>query len=712
MKKILTALFLLIYAFTFFTFFNDKNATEYMNFYNIENNLHNNYEILLPASVDKDTKKDVFDKLTKVLDEYKGNVIFKRSDDKKSIKYVYLNDFSYFNNYSLSKGRFFNKDDLNKENIFISSMDTNNSNQIGKINEFAGDDNFEIRTLFDMSNDKTLSLSGYCTVQLPENNIEDFIKSLKKEMNIKGEIQIREKTEENLSNNIQTNNLVLYVLYFVLILLIVYEVLGSYKKIGIKKLLGYSDKDIWLERIWEVFKVQIICISIVTIGMSLYLFKAFNLFALDFLVELFFYYGKKLTLILFLSSLPYIYIITIQVSNMIKNKRNTKEIIIFNTIIKWVLMVVIICLSLNIISNYSRIKNVFSNSFKQWEQAGNYECISGCDIPGDIYFSEKTTEKLKKLYCILNEKGAIMADFSQYTDAFRNVNPVEKGMEYEIDSAVVNPNYLKINSVKDENGNNVTISENEEDKVLLISNIYKDKENEITEYYKKIYNGYKSDVLNKNDRNIKIIWIEKNQKLFSYNIEVNTKEDNMVESPILQVLTENNSIDTEYSLVINFTGSPFKILKDDSYDLLSTVKEIIDVGQYEYTITSADEQISAEIKQVNELLKYNLQGIGIVLIGVLIIIIQNNYNYFEQYKRSIFIKYVHGYSFYNKYKKSLLLIIIGQCICCVSSIFIIKENIKEITIICLAILLFELIIWLITLKILEKRKIISIIKGC
>ena len=711
MKKILIGLFIIIYGFSYFSFFNDKNMTEYDKVYNIERNLDNSYEILLPSTVNSMDKQLLYNKLTEVVDKYKGNIILIRSFDKKIIKYVYLNEESYFNNYSINNGRQLNIDDFkNEKEYFLSTANTGNNNQIGKLNEFAGDHNFEIRTLWDMCKDNTLTLSGYVTVQLPNDNIQEFINELEAEINIKEGIELFEKSDVNFTNNDKNAKYILYSLYFILLLLVVYDSLRNYKKVGIEKLLGYSNKDIWLFTIRNIFITQVISISIVTICMSMYLFKEINTYMFTFLYNLIIHYAKQLILILFLSSLPYGYILSIKVSDMIKNKKNTKEIIVVNTIIKCVLTSIIIVMSLNIITNFIRIKNVYNSSFEKWEEVRKYECISGCNIEGNIYFSDEMDEKLKSLYMDSNKRGAILAEFNNYTEAFRQFNSVEVGEEYKINFAIVNVNYLLMNEIKDEYGNRINISENEKKNILLLPEIYKNKEKEVIDHYLMILSSNK-DGKKINIDDMKIIWIKDNQELFSYNIEVNPKENNMVNNSIYMIMTEANLMGKAYQYVMNFTGAPFKILKDDSYDLKNFLNEVIG-GNYEYTITSADEQIASEVDSVKEIVKYNSLGILLVLIGVLLIITQNIYNYVEQYKRDIFIKNIHGYSFFMKYKLSILINIICGILSSILAITIVKDNFLSIMMISLFMLIIEMIFWITILKIMEKRKIINVIKGC
>lgn len=647
--------------------------------------------------------------LTEILDEYNGNIIYVRSYNNKLVKYMYLNDASYFANYSIGTGRQISLEGFrNKSKDFLSSNSTKDNNQIGRLNEFAGDNNLEIRTLWDMCDDNTLTLSGYATVQLPKDNIQEFIEEL--EIYTRDKIQVSEKIDINFNYDNSSSNYIVYALYFLLLLLVIYDSLKNYKNVGIKKLLGYSNRDIWICNTKKIFFMQVFSILVVILLMSLYFFSNINVYLADFLFKLIMEYVKQTIIMLLLSSIAYGYILSIKVSDMLKNKKTTMEIIVFNTIIKCILMGIVIVMAMNITTNFVIVKNAYNTSYEKWDKASNYECISGSNIDGNTYFSDEMEEKLKTIYLELNRRGSMFEDFSNLSDSFKQMNSAPVGKEYIIDYATINLNYLLENEVKDENGNNVIVSEDEEKNILLIPELYKDKEKEVVEYYvdslSSYMNGKKYYI-----EDMKVIWIMDNQELFSYNIEVNSNENNMVKNAVYMVMTEGNLMDRAFRNIIDYLGNPLKIIKDDSYDLNKYISEIIG-GNYEYTIISADEQIASEVTSAKETIKYNTLVMLGVLIGILIIIIQNLYNYVEQYKRDLFIKSIHGYSFFMKYKLSILINIISGILSSILAMLILKDNYLCIMGISFIGIIIELILWIIILRIMEKRKIINVVKGC
>lgn len=126
---------------------------------------------------------------------------------------------------------------------------------------------------------------------------------------------------------------------------------------------------------------------------------------------------------------------------------------------------------------------------------------------------------------------------------------------------VVNPNYLKIHKIIDENGERIKIQENNRNIILLVPQKYKNKEYDIKKYYIEDHKdcavsdeeNYGIKVDKHNNCKVDIIWIKNDQKIFTYDIEVNTG-DNCVSDAIIKVITEKNSFISERNC-INGNGS-------------------------------------------------------------------------------------------------------------------------------------------------------------
>lgn len=527
-------------------------------------------------------------------------------------------------------------------------------------------------------------------------------------MQVKG---IQRQTEDNIEDKYYYNQWVIPVLYFIILLLILYRILKSYKKFGVQKMLGYSIKDIWLKEELNLIISQCIIIFIVNIIMSIFCFSEFNIFFIRFIMKLLIMNIIQIVILFVVTSIPFIYLRNVTVQNVIKNKLPIKDIIIFNSVLKVLLIVLFFNLINQGIQNYDRINYVFSNKYKAWENANDYYIIP--------YLSSKQGEppldesdRATQLYFNLNKDGTIMADFNLFLPDQRETLKNDKQYDYERDWVTVNPNYLKENIIYDVNNEPVNISEEDTNLVLLVPDKYKKDEKGIIELWEKIKSGYLEDFIR--HQNIKIIYTKSNQEIFSYQAAVNIDNGNMVKDPIVRVITEKNGVPFDYHITIGFTGYPIKIKVDPSFDAEKYIyNKLKEVGLEKYVdkIAPANDGVAFESKSVYELIIFIAGGIIMLMIAMIIVITQNIYCFFEQYKKQLAIRQFHGYRAIDKYKECYILIGITSLGAFIINACVGKMNINIQIILTFVFILIDLFMTTITIRCVGKRKIISVIKG-
>lgn len=254
MKKFISILLLTISMFSFFILYNDHKQSQIYNMKNVEHNLKNSYEVIIPSKI---TKLPTSRQEKVLLDASDGediNFYFTRiitkNGKEKIIKYIYTTNNDYMDKIQLEWGKKLDKTFMSS-NYFLSTEDTGNKNQIGKIASFDGI-SMEIRTLHNLLDDG-LFLDGPCTVTVPSGkNFNNFISVLKDILDVKF---INSSKSQNIGQVTKNNYLQMSMLFFIVMLLILYDILKSYKKIAIEKLLGYSNVDIWKKRIFKILIV-------------------------------------------------------------------------------------------------------------------------------------------------------------------------------------------------------------------------------------------------------------------------------------------------------------------------------------------------------------------------------------------------------------------------------------------------------------------------
>ncbi|MBU5591638.1 DUF1430 domain-containing protein [Clostridium sp. MSJ-4] len=721
MKKniFLAIIFIFITTMSFNSLFYEEKYNQYNKMINLGDR-SNTTKVVISIGEKKPT--EVYEILKFYLKKYNGNLycsyVLDDGNDSKYIDYIMFANSDIFKNIKLNNGRFMN-DFESESNKYLSTKKTNDENQIGQICDFTGKNYFEIRTLKSKLDSNIFSRNFYITMP----NKSDFEKFVK-DLNLEGIHLINSGNDTLNDPDNSAYKIISVVCYFVMVLLIVYNILNSYKSIAIEKMLGFNKKNILAKRIFPIIKIEILSILITTLILILINFKVYNLYFFNFLNKLLQIYAVMIIASIILISLPFMFINFIKISNMLKNKKPIKFIIYFNTFIKIIFTVIFIVLSINCYSKYQIIKSSFSYSYENWEKTREYYIVPEMQTTtniGDPYNLEYR-QKEKELYYTFNKSGSILADFRSFMPGYYEKEKSSANNEtYKIDTITINPNYLKENKVLDENNNRVNILENDKEYILLVPEKYHSKEKEIIEYNEFIKEGYNSkeeEIKNKPKsivakQNIKIIWIKDNQKFFSYLIDVNPVDGNMVSDPIARVLTESNGDLSDYSVLFGFKSNPFKIKVGDSSNsietILDNIKKYFDFNIYRFPVFSLYSSVQEQIRNTKQNIQFMILIMLILFIGIMTIILQNVINYFEQNKVRLAIQKFHGYKKISKYKSYFIGIFLNWILVSVISILIIK-SVKIFPFIVILIII-EYIISFLFLNFVETRKVIKVTKG-
>lgn len=630
-------------------------------------------------------------------------IYFSRVDEnngkEKIIKYIYATNDEYINKFHLVWGKKLDKT-LMDTHYFLSTEDTGDKNQIGKIASFNGIP-MEIHTLQSMLGEG-LFLDGPCTVTIPEGKtIDSFKYILGDGIGVKTIDTSKSQDIGETKKSSYNSYLEISILFFIVLLLILYGILKSYKKIAVEKLLGFSTFHIWEKRISIIIFVQVVTMAISTIIMSLILFKGFNIYYVYFLKDLALRYILLIIITFIVASIPFIYVNNIEMTSAIKNKQPAKEILFFNTVVKVFLCLVFIFLVNRQAVNYNDIKKSFDSSYKIWQNVSNYRVLSLEKLSFETQYSDNNIE----IYKYFNKRGAIFAAFQMYQNQSIELN---KNLPVTRQFAMVNPNYLSENPVYTINKKKISISERNNNWILLVPFKYKKYENEIRKFHEKWVDSCKIN------RKIQIIWTNSNQKLFSYDFMVNPNNGYCVTDPILFVGTEDGAYLGWHNQLFNVVGNPFKIKVDpgkSDKDFIESELKQFGYLSYGLKINHADEEVTSNIKDYKDMFIWNITGMILILFIITIILIQNIYNFFEQFKVRLAIRKLHGYKTIEKYKEYFILIEATWIVIIIAAFTTSLALLKVILIVSIIGFIVEAIVSFIMLSYVEKKKVIEFIKG-
>lgn len=673
--------FISLFIFSFFIIvfiFNliEYNNNEYDNLLNSTNSF--NYKFIIPDdAINLNIEHmEVLKSLAK-----KNNVNIARSisyyDNNKDIsiheEYVFLStDSSLYSNIDIKFGReLLYKDMLNKD-LFISTNNTNNENQIGIISDFGSNHYYSIYVI-----DRVLDNYKYPGIYKLEaksknnyynflndyvNYINDYIKDFsyknKQEFKIEDGFKIDNylidkstdnfNGQENITIKNSNKNIFQLISFIIILLSLIYYLFYNSKEISVLKLNGYSTYHISYKIFIESFNI-ISLLSFLIILIAMFFVKDNNFeFYKKVIFDIFLNY-VLLLIILFLISL--IYIKKINITYSVKGQNSTLLIFIINSAIKVVISIVILITLTNIWTNLNLLK-LKEKNLANWEIVSDYavfypikvgddkDSITAGNYPLDLPTYE--------LYPYLNKNmESIYINSFQYT---QNILNAEKDKKDIIKTIKINPNYLKKFPVYDENSNLISIDENIEESIFLIPEQYKDKEeynlnyflNERKRFHDNLHVDYYNYAPKENSKKVKFIYTKKNQDIFSINPNVFPNNNNLIKDPIIQVLTEANSLvpDRTYTSLSNQTLF-IKLVDSNVLDTYSKIFPHLEKHKLNDNLPSLvkhNELIMNELNFLKESINIILLVFFISTILLIIILFQNIYLHFETNKYEFFLK--------------------------------------------------------------------------
>lgn len=725
MKKVIVIFTLIVSIFTFLINFNKFDTEKHNKIIDIESKIATPF--FIPDDLGLGSNPHMYKIITKTAKEknanlFRSSVTSNKYGKLEDVKYVLINNKTNF----YDAFDFYNKDI--KKNIsggeFYSTDNSNDSNQLGRLKDFGRNDIYSIRSFENLFN--SLSVSGVYYAELPKGvSIDDFLETLcrniKKDLNIKkykvSDFKISEKPENHsLREPAGILNILNLMVIILSIIIITFFVLKDSKKISIYKLNGISNTKIWYELIQKHMNKTYLFISIFTVLSSMLFKLPFSFVMTLILKQIMFYFIFTVFLLI-----PLAFILKTNLALNIKAKENDKYLIISNIIIKILFISIIASSGVKIVLNTKTFIKDYNNVSK-WEVSKDYGVLQPTLIGNDDFNDPAhLTDLTGKLYSFANKNGALFVNATRYEDNAE----FEPGYNYFLTMGV-NPNYLDKFSVKDMNGKDVKVSESETSYIVLAPEKYKDKDKKLIDDVIDIREGnylyeedFIKDKIKKEDfmkQEIKIIWIKNDQEVFSFNPEVWKNNNNMIKDPIIEVITENNSLVTERDGIWGGGGdTPLKVklINNDTietYNHLLPMLQEVGLDDNLPSVLNINELILAQIKELKESIIYSLTMSIILFACFLIISIQNTTIIFNKYKQKFIIKRSFGVDIFNSYKEIFNIFIISYII----QIFLLLLNggVDHYLLASTSIIyLVDFIVILIAVAFLEKKNKIRILKG-
>ena len=469
-----------------------------------------------------------------------------------------------------------------------------------------------------------------------------------------------------------------FIFLFMIVLFFYYSRIGE--KFVICRLWGYTYIQTYYILNKFLYKPLFLTIMLNGLAVSgiICRFSSFNLL-LEILFELMVFNIVIILLLFFLSIALFSFA---AVDNSSRKERMSK-IVIISYVSRVLLLLLIVFFGENILHQKAQLDKNF-DSLAAWNDTKNlfnlqetyspfyYDNLASEDILNDkILKVYKDLSDLNKVFIIktLNfERPDIITENEDYDyNYLLDIKNEEDLYSPHGMNIVVDKNYIKRHTIKFAGEGNVVDMIDDNDDVLnvlmpqkyksykkIIENSFKEwfyfQKVKVTNKYKKAGNQKKIK-RNFDDLRVNIIYIENNQRYFTYN-PYSGDSMNTIEDPIITVYTEN--IDNSY--LASCLGSSMFVESKDEYSALKEISSITqkyNVNELN-SISSVYDKKGEEIKDLEDGINRLILNTIIIFLLLIMLMIVITYSYYKAFFPVIIIKSLHGYQFTYIYKYLIL----------------------------------------------------------
>ncbi|SHH31843.1 hypothetical protein [Tepidibacter thalassicus] len=315
MKKIIVIFLILASVFSFVIAYNQTDKEELEKISRVETCIAKQFVIpnnLMIANAD-----ELYPLLYEAANEFKVNIfrtnINYNIDDKAEIvKYILLiDDTDFFNSFRLKSGRFLSSKDTQQSELYISTRNIGDKNQIGIIRDFGNNDLIMIKPL--KTSYEHLPVYGQYFVEVYDDKIfSAFIEGFVHKINKYYKTSFNsEDFKQNLSNveyystsSISILKYINYMIFVITLILLNYYIFNESKRIGIIKMHGISNIRLWFIMVGKL----IIVVSFLSTLVLLFLAILVKNTTYSFVCSTILYQLKTCIIMIAISFIPYIYI--------------------------------------------------------------------------------------------------------------------------------------------------------------------------------------------------------------------------------------------------------------------------------------------------------------------------------------------------------------------------------------------------------------------
>lgn len=495
--------------------------------------------------------------------------------------------------------------------------------------------------------------------------------------------------------------LLIYLVWIISGFYITNHVVRNVRNIAIYQIHGYSLWGIWQKAGLPILARQVV---ITIAGIVILPIVSQKMLFTDFLASFAAYgfAGVMITIMLIMMVIMKTYI-SMDIVSLLKRKASIFAVGIAERVSKLFILLGVVVVSLVGIEQFTSIYQFYSATYKDWSNTEDLYIVSA--IKNIDYktltskeFQQAQVEVLKKLM----QEGSILADFHLSTGDSR------------VDG-VIDWNYMKRHQIRGIDGKLLPISDDHENRILLIPHHLKEQTEQIVMNYRQ--------GIGMSTEEITVYYMDAGQRFFTYAFPGDYEIAAYLVDPVLSMHTAGNQHLFNSDIVAGVMYDPFKIKISDQFTMEQYRSLLAKHGLLAYYSEplALYPQISAKIQETKDSLSYLSIAFGFICFIAGNYLYRNILSFLMNHQQKIAIQTMHGYRFIAKYRQVLFESAVMWCIVMLLywliqpwllTFVVISEYAVRYAALVIAgyiILEFMIQIWLI--YVLEQRKVIPILKG-
>jgi bacteriocin-associated integral membrane protein len=683
MKRVIAAFLVVLAAVTLYSSYINTDNSQWAAVQQAASKIGTSFEI--PSDQQLANPQEIYGAVTDAarsagVNLFRTELGYTSSNEPETVQYVFLTGpTAFFANFTLARGQALTPSESDTGIDYLSTVVSTQSDQRGVLRDFGNDDFIKVIGLKAVF--AALPTAGVYYVEAPTPTayttfMSRFVAEVNQQEHTAYTASTFQSSGQSAGGSQDGNGTLLvavnYLLLFLILILLAYRQLYETKRIGVMALHGYPVLRLWFELSGRLILTVLGIAGALCVAGSFLVPGATSSYALSVVVSVI----SSLVAMLAVSLVTCLYISGINFSNALKNRKDTRALFIVNTVLKALCTIALIVAGSGLVIQYGQASHE-RQALGNWDATRNYgifyptsvgedEAEIQAGLPGPL------TAEVGGLYPALNKAGALYIDSSQFEpDALRQSMPTGS-----FRSLQVNPNYLAQYPIIGLDGKPVPVPETTTNWVVLAPEADRPQAQAITAYFQRQRtggSGYQSIAQAEESafgqtvpsaiahQKVQIVWVKDNQQVFSFNPLVGAGQGNTISAPIIQVMTNGNSVGVDRENMI--TGAADTALKVHLQNQ-STAQTLTQLTPQLRSMKLADNL--TDLVTMNEYvigqIQYLDQGIQDVLlvafaliVGMLALIVQGLSVTFERFSRKIVVRSLFGLPFGQKYREFLII---------------------------------------------------------